>query len=100
MSPDALFKHAQSRYRKEHSQPSWDGMESVRLRNCRRHEDKGRNTETGKRYEQSRSFAGTSGAPYNLFAAGTACIFVAYMRYHPITRRTNATFERVGVAFD
>jgi hypothetical protein len=51
--PMRQLKHAQSRNRKENSQPSWDGMESVRreMRNRRRHVDERQNTKTSKRYE-------------------------------------------------
>ncbi len=74
------LKHAQSRNRKENSQPSRDGLKGVscEMRKGGSHVDERQNTKAGKGYEQERSFPETSGVSYNLFAAGTACIFVAY----------------------
>src|SRR6202035_1322078 len=73
-------KHAQSRNRKEKSQPSEQGMKAVSCETgyrCR-YVDERHKSKPCERYEQQRNFHGAASAPYNLFAARTPRVLITY----------------------
>src|SRR6266567_5130449 len=72
-------KHDQGRNRNEKPQPTLDRMEGVSRETRHRCRNVGerQNTKAGKGYEEQRRFPETSVTPLNLFAAGTACVFIA-----------------------
>jgi hypothetical protein len=73
-------KHAQSRNRREKSQPTPRRVGRCKLRNEERRyprKNERQNTKAGRDMSSSAVFRRPR-ASYNLFAAGMACIFVAY----------------------
>jgi len=77
-------KHAQSRNRKEKSQPSERRMKfvSCESRDFRGYVGERNKSKSRKRYEQERSFQGAASAPHNPRTTRTPRVLVAYPADH------------------